>query len=312
MKSQLFIPSVILLLVILSSCTRSDDAGQIIDNTKTTFEIISESPSHNILEQLLIDSGLNLILDEGIFTVFAPTDDAFIDIDINGLTPGEVEKLLLNHTLRGKAESTDLSNAYFITNATESFTGDNNFINVYVNIDGGITLNGISSVITADVQASNGVIHIIDNVIPIPEVSTFITADSNLETLFTALTRDDQPDFIGLLGSYDSLAPFTVFSPTNAAFDNLLIELEIDSLDSIDTTSLTSALNTHVVSGSIIRTNDMTSGTLSTLGGDIEVNAENEVITDQNGRIITIGVKDIQAGNGVIHLVDKVILPSVN
>lgn len=312
MKIKLLITTFILLSIFLTSCNTNDDAGQIIDNTKTTFEIITESPNHNILEQLIIDSGLDQTLNSGIFTVFAPTDSAFNDLNIEGLSEDEISQILLNHLLNGKAESTDFNNNYFSTNAYETFTGEKNIISVYVNVDGGVTLNGTSSVTTADVEASNGVLHYVDAVITIPDLTTFIRADNNLSHLASALTRDDQPDFISTLSTFDPPAPFTAFAPTNDAFENLLTELELESLDGMDTATLTSTLNTHVVAGHLFRAADLTTGSISTLGDDFEIDAATAVITDQNGRTINIETNDIQAGNGVIHLVDNVILPSLN
>lgn len=312
MKIKLLTVKFILLSFFSTSCSTNDDAGQIIDNTKTTFETIAESPNHNILEQLIIDSGLDKTLNSGIFTVFAPTDSAFNDLNIDGLSQDEISQILLNHLLNGKAESTDFNNNYFSTNAYETFTGEKNIISIYVNVDEDVTLNGTSSVTTADVKASNGVLHFVDAVITIPDLTTFIRADNNLSHLASALTRDDQPDFISTLSTFDPPAPYTVFAPTNDAFDNLLTELELESLDNIDTATLTSTLNTHIIAGQIFRASDLTTGSISTLGDDFEIDAATAVITDQNGRTIKIETNDIQAGNGVIHLVGNVILPSLN
>lgn len=309
---KLYFVVILTSLFLNTSCNTEDDAGRIIDNTKTTFEIIAESPNHNILEQLIVDSGLKQTLDSDIFTVFAPTDEAFGAIDINGLSDDDITQILLNHVLNGKAESRDFNNDYFTTNAFETFTGEKNFIDIYVNVDGGLTLNGISFVTTADIQASNGVLHIVDAVIPIANVTTFITADNNLSILESALTRDDQPDFVSTLGTFLSPAPFTLFTPSNEAFENLFTELEIESLDDIDTAVLTSVLNSHVIAEDLIRAEDITTGMVSTLGEDFDIDADTNTITDQNNRTINIALTNIQAGNGVLHLIDKVILPSLD
>jgi len=292
----------------LISCI-DDDAAQIIDTDSTTFEIISNSPEHNTLEQLLLDTGLDLILENGTFTIFAPTDDAFAQIDISSLSNEAITQILLNHVITGIAESTDLSNSYLSTNASETISGNENVLNMYVNVDDGITLNGISNVTTADVEASNGIIHFVDAVIPIPDVTSFVATDNTFSTLFTALTRDDQPDFIAILSSFDNPAPFTVFAPTDDAFNDLLTELDIASLEDIDAATLTSTLNTHVVPNENIREQDFTSGTITTSGSSFDVNASTLTITDQSGRNINIIITNIQAGNGIIHAVDAVILP---
>jgi uncharacterized surface protein with fasciclin (FAS1) repeats len=140
---------------------------------------------------------------------------------------------------------------------------------------------------------------------------TFATADPTFETLVAALTREDQPDFVGTLSTPNgtSPAPFTVFAPTNDAFADLLDELSLGSLDDIDTATLTATLNYHVIAEANVRADDLVSGPVTTLGGDIEIDADNGTITDANGRVINIIVTDVQAANGVVHVVSRVILP---
>jgi transforming growth factor-beta-induced protein len=303
--------SVIFLLILNVSSCLDDDSSQIIDNTPSTFERIANSDVHNTLEQLLIETNLDDALSMGVYTIFAPTDEAFAAVDLEGLSNEEVVQLLLNHVISGSAESTDFSNGYIFSSATENFTGNENNINMYVNVDGGITLNGVSTVITDNINASNGVVHVVDAVIPIPDITTFATADSRFDTLVEALTRDDQPDFVSILSSFDSPAPFTVFGPTNDAFSDLLVELDLTDLSEIDTATLTSTLNTHVVAGELLREESLTLGTVNTLGDDFELDPSINVITDLNGRDINIIITNVQAGNGVIHVVDQVILPQL-
>ncbi len=298
----------LLTFVFVISCS-SDDAGQIIDNTPTTFEIIADSPEHSTLEELLINANLKDVLDSGVYTIFAPNDQAFAELNLNNFTDEEISQLLLNHVLSGKAQASDLANGYERTNARELFTGDNNLINIYINVDGGITLNGASTITGADEDASNGIVHFVDAVIPIPDVTTFIAADTSLSTLFSALTRDDQPDFINILNDSEGDAPFTIFAPNNAAFEALLAEQEIESLEDIETSQLTSTLNSHVVINANTREENFTTGQLNTLGSDINIDAATNTITDQNERNINIIITNIQTGNGVIHTLDGVILP---
>ena len=300
--------------LLLINCSDDDsDPAEPIENNPTTFEIIAESPDHNTLEQALVDTGLDQVLNDGNFTIFAPTDDAFSQVDLSGLSNDELRNVLLNHVVNGTATSSDLSNTYLDTQAVESFTGDENQLSLYINVDGEVTLNGVATVITPDQEANNGVVHITDAVIPMPDITTFAAADTQLETLLTALTRDDQPDFVSTLATSADMnpAPFTVFAPTNDAFVDVLAELGVDSLDDIDASTLESTLNFHVVPGANITASDLSTGAATTLAGDIDVNAENATITDANGRISNITFTDIQTTNGVIHLIDTVILPEI-
>ena len=290
--------------LLLINCSDDDsDPAEPIENNPTTFEIISESPDHNTLEQVLIDTGLDQVLNDGNFTVFAPTDDAFEQVDLSGLSNDQLTNVLLNHVVNGTAMASDLSNTYLDTEAVENFTGDNNSLSLLINVDGEVTLNGAATVTTPDQEASNGVVHITDAVIPMPDITTFAAADPQLETLLTALTRDDQPDFVSTLGTAADMnpAPFTVFAPTNDAFVDVLVELGVDSLDDIDGSTLESALNFHVVPGANITASDLSTGTATTLEGDVDINAENATITDANGRVSNITFTDIQTTNGVIH-----------
>lgn len=270
------------------------------------------------LAEALSITGLDTVLDDrnAEFTVFAPgnaafdlflTDNGFAslsDVPVDVLT-----QVILNHALTGTALSGSLSTSYTNTLATYGAT-DNN-LSLYINTDSGVVLNGISNVTTADVTAANGVVHIVDAVIALPTVVTFAVADPTFGTLVAALTRPDQPDFVSVLSTSNgtSPAPFTVFAPTNTAFEELLTELGISSLDEIDTATLTATLNTHVIAGANVRAEDLVDGTVSTLGDDIVIDATNATITDQNGRVSGIIVTNVQAANGVVHAIDKVLLP---
>ena len=295
----------------LTSCSDDDDAAQVIENEPTTFEIIADSPDHTVLEEALIDTGLDQALNDGTYTVFAPTDEAFANVDITALSAEQLNNILLNHVVEGAAESADLSNDYLETLATESISGNGNNLSLYVNVDAGVMLNGVSSVTAADRSASNGVVHVVDAVIPIPDITTFAVADPNFENLEIALTRDDQPDFVGTLSATTSPAPFTVFAPTNNAFAQLLESTEFETLDDVPTDLLTEILNYHVIAEAYVSSSDLTSGEVISLGGTITIDADNATITDANGRTIQIEVTDVNTANGVIHAIDMVILPEI-
>jgi len=310
----MFLPRLILIAIVavlLSACYE-DDAAAPIANDPTTFEIISESPDHAILEDLLLSFGLDEDLNSGLFTVFAPTDAAFGNIDTSSLTDSQVKNILLNHVVQGAAESSSLFSTYLNTLAVESLSGAENNLSLYVNVGTEITLNGQSVVTGPDNLASNGVVHIVNEVITIPNVTTFATADPTFGILVEALTLDGQPDFVATLSSFEAPAPFTVFAPTNDAFVTALTELGVESLTDIAPSVLTSVLNTHVIANANITSAELESGTVETLGETFELDAENATITDQNGRTISIILTDVQAGNGVIHVVRSVILPDLN
>jgi len=247
----------------------------------------------------------DLLATPGDFTVFAPVNSAFTGFtNPNG---NDINDILLNHVIEGaSALSTGLSNTYLNTAATN---GDGDDLSIYINTDDGVSLNGTSNVAAADIVATNGIIHAVDAVIDLPSVVTFALADPTFGTLVTALTRADLTfDYVTTLSSE---GPFTVFAPTNEAFTDLLTELSVDSLGDIDEPTLKATLDHHAVAGLNVRAEDLTdSFTVPTLGGDITANVTGgATLTDANDRVSNIIATNVQAINGVVHAIDKVILP---
>lgn len=306
--------------VILTSCNKDDDNPDVV-RTLNIVGIANETPELSILVDALAaaDGNLPAALSGGPFTVFAPTNDAFAAfLSANGFNslsdvPTDVlTQILLNHVIQGELRASDLSTSYGKTMAVEATTGEN--LSIFIDTSAGVTLNGVSDVTTADIEASNGVIHIVDTVIGLPTVVDFALADQTFSTLVSALTRSDLTfDFVGTLSTPAGTAPapFTVFAPTNDAFGDLLTELGASGLSDIDEPTLKATLNLHAIAGANVRSSALTDNmTISTLGGDVTGNVSGgATITDVNGRVSNIVVVDVQAANGVIHVIDKVILP---
>jgi transforming growth factor-beta-induced protein len=291
-------------------------AIDIVDPTIAGLAMMT--PDLSILAQALQITGLDAALNDrnAEFTVFAPTNASFNTFlnangfgSINDVPVSALTQVILNHALTGTALSSSLSTSYTTTLATFGNTSNN--LSLYINTDSGVTLNGVADVVAADILAANGVVHVVDAVIDLPTVVTFAVADPTFSNLVAALTRPDQPDFVSVLSTPNgsSPAPFTVFAPTDAAFGDLLVELGVGGLGDIDGPTLTAVLNMHVIAEANVRAEDLVDGTVTTLGGDITIDATNATITDPNGRVSNIIVVNVQAANGVIHAVDKVILP---
>lgn len=280
-----------------------------------TFNIIADSPDHTVLEQLLVSSGLDDVLRSGTFTVFAPTDAAFGNIDTSGLTPEQVTNILLNHVVTGNVLSTDLTTGYVKTNATETYSGDGNFIDMFVNVDGGVTLNNVATVGPADLESANGTVHVVDEVIMIPDVVGLAAANPGFSNLATALTQENLIATLQTNASTEP-APFTVFAPDNNAFDNFLAEDNgFNTIqDVLDLAILSDVLTYHVLPNGGVRAADITDGiTPGTVQGEtITINTTDGVtITDQNNRVTNIIATDVTGSNGVIHVLDNVILPTL-
>ena len=274
------------------------------------------NPGLSSLVSALTDGGNTTFTDllsneEETFTVFAPGNDAFSDF--TNPNSNDLNAILSNHVVVGAAAfSSGLTNSY--VNTAAEFAADEN-LSLYINTDDGVTLNGTSNVVMADIVASNGVIHTVDAVIDLPTVVTFAVADPTFDSLQAALTAEGQPDFVSTLSG---TGPFTVFAPTNDAFQALLDSNDMwNGLGDIDGGLLTSVLQHHVVDGANIRSGDLSDGaTATTLEGDmITINlpgtGDNIAdITDGAGNTgIGIDAVDVQAINGVIHVVDTVLIP---
>lgn len=112
---------------------------------------------------------------------------------------------------------------------------------MYVNKANSVKLNGVSTVTTANINADNGIVHIVDAVIDLPTVVTHITVNPNFSTLASALTRADRPDFVSELSSSLN-APYTVFAPYNLGFSQFLNEYSYSGLSSISQSTLEQVL----------------------------------------------------------------------
>jgi len=261
-------------------------------------------------------AGLTSALSDGNsqLTVFAPTNAAFSAfLSTNGFAnvdavPVDVLKqIILNHVVSGEVKSTALTTGYVSTLATFGTNGP--ALSLFVNTSGGVTLNGSVGVTSADVDASNGVVHVVDEVIALPTVVTVATSNPNFTTLVAALTRPGlTTNFVNVLSGS---GPFTVFAPTNDAFSALLTELGAPNLEAVDNATLEAVLLYHVANGNV-RSTDLTEGmSVSSLGGGTFTIglAGGAKITDGQDRVSNITATDVQSANGVVHVIDKVIRP---
>ena len=312
--------SISLLFISMHSCSKDENEPQMVIQ-KTIFEHVASSMNYSYLLYALQKTDLDDILNgEGNYTLYAPNNRAFIGFlmrrgynTLDEVPTEALKKLLLNHVMAGQIRYRDFKSGYYPT-AAGSDVNDRP-LSIYINqVNMRVTLNGSSRIVQGNINASNGVIHAVNAVIPIPSLVTFVLADPNLYNLSLALTRDDlTEDFPTILNTENGIAPapFTVFAPNNMAFVDLLNELEIDRLNLIDEPTLNLTLNHHVLGETNALSSDLSDNlTLSTLGGDITANVSDGVsLTDGNARVSKIIASDIQANNGVLHIIDKVILP---
>lgn len=290
-----------------TACEDDDD-----DNTppvvemENIVEIAAGDQDFSLLVQALTKADLVSTLEgDGPFTVFAPNNAAFEQLladlgisSLDDLTAEQLTPILLYHVVSGKVMSSDLTDGYVST-----LSPGPNDSKVSVLVDAGnVVLNASSDVIQADVEAENGVIHVIDEVLLPPTVVDLAVDNGNFTSLVAALIKAD------LVSTLEGDGPFTVFAPTDAAFADLLSDLGASSLDDIPAEDLIPILQQHVVSGNV-RSTDLSSGDVQTLNGTISVEVGDQVTINGNASVTAV---DIQGKNGVVHVIDKVILPPQN
>jgi uncharacterized surface protein with fasciclin (FAS1) repeats len=238
---------------------------------------------------------------EGPFTVFAPTDEAFAALPDGTLEalladPEQLRAVLLYHVVAGEVLAANVVNL----NEAETVQGEPVAIRTEM---GNVYLND-AQVILPDVAASNGVIHVIDNVLlpPSLQAQTIVdvaVADGRFTTLATALTE------AGLVETLQGEGPFTVFAPTDEAFA-ALPEGTLEALLA-DPEQLSAVLLYHVVAGEVLAADVVQLSEAETVQGEpVQIHVEgNRVFVNEAEVIIT----DIEASNGVIHVIDSVIVP---
>ena len=291
------------LLFGVSSCSKDDESKDIMQ-TKNIVDVASADPNFSILVAALNKAGLaNTLQGAGPFTVFAPTNAAFASLladlgisSLDDLSAETLKPILLYHVLSGKVLSTDLTDGYV---NTLSSGPDQTRISLEVDKQN-VRLNGSSSVTTADIMASNGVIHVIDKVLLPPTVVGLAVNNSSFSILVEAVVKAD------LAGTLSGTGPFTVFAPTNAAFEALFTQLGVSGIADLTKEQLTPILLYHVVSGNVLST-QLTTGDVNTLNGSLSVNVGSSVTLNGSTKVI---LADVQGTNGVVHAIDKVLLPA--
>jgi transforming growth factor-beta-induced protein len=250
-------------------------------------------------------------------TLFAPTNAAFTAAGISTLPDrATLNDILAYHVIDDEVRSTELPSG----SATIPTLGGNFYLSN--NGAAGIFINGTTKVTTADIVRSNGVVHVIDRTL-VPPSKTIAEIATDLSTantpqftqLVAALARTSGTDTDLLAAVSNGEANLTVFAPTDAAFEQLYQALEVDGINDIPLSTLTAVLQHHVVAARVFST-DLKDGTVSTLNGDVTVNVANKTITDGSGNAATLSntaaLLNVLATNGVIHTIDRVLVPSLD
>lgn len=290
---------------LLQACGGGDDEPQ-----RNIVELAQNTPDLSILVEAVTAAGLANTLSTGTLTVFAPTNAAFaallaeLGVTKDALLANKplLTAVLTYHVLGSKVMRADVPLGKAITPVSGGFfkIESNNGLKI---TDG---RNRVSTITSTDIQASNGVVHLVDKVL--------LPADKDIVATASAL-----PDFsilveavvaAGLVTTLQGTGPFTVFAPTNAAFAALLTELGVTKEALLANTALlTKVLTYHVVPARVLKAEVPVNTAITTVQGQSFTVSPSLVITDQNMRTSNITAADVFTSNGVIHVVDKVILP---
>jgi uncharacterized surface protein with fasciclin (FAS1) repeats len=312
-----FIPVILLGSIFITSCDKDDDDN---NSSGTITQVVVGNANFSTLETAVVKANLQATLSgAGPFTVFAPDNAAFTasgitDATINTLTQAQVQTILLYHTLNSRVPAANVPAGPNAKVTTAS--GDSVFVTKNAS---GVFINGIK-VEQADINADNGVIHRIGRVLLPPAGNIVATAQapaSGLDSLVKAIVRANNapggdPNLIATLQN----ATLTVFAPGNAAFTQLLQALSLTDINQIPVNTLLAVLRYHVVGGRAF-SSDLANGNLPMLaGGNTTINLTNgtgggPTITGNgnSGNRSNIVATNIMARNGVVHVIDRVLLP---
>lgn len=298
----------VLASLVLLSCDDDDDAPA---PDKNIVQLAQANPELSTLVTALtrFPDLVTTLSGSGQLTVFAPTNTAFTNLlttlglpSLEAIPDATLKSVLQYHVITSGA-----LNASQLTNGTITTASGQT---IAVNVTNGVTLNGSTKVTTADVQATNGVVHVVDAVLvpsnfvapPNKTIVQLAQATPNLSVLVTALTK--YPDLVSTLSGNGT---FTVFAPTNTAFTNLLAAIGQTSLDDIPESVLKSVLQYHVVSTAALHASQLTAGNLNSVSNEaIAVTVTGGVRL--NGTV-NVTTADVSATNGVVHIVDAVLVP---
>ena len=272
----------------------------------TVFDVIANSENHTQLENAILTADLDGALNGvGPFTVFAPSDDVFdelTELALQALLDNTelLTSILLHHVHSGELLAADLLTMDGMT--IETLNEDE----LSISISGQTVKIDMATVTAPDLTAINGVVHVIDMIL-MPEIDTSFTVMDVIEASSFHTTLEDAIYAAELDDDLNTDGPFTVFAPTDSAFNNLPAGL-LDNLLENDIPTLTSILLHHVhadkamaedlVNGMLVPTMNNDSLTVSVDGSTVMVD------------MATVVVADLTADNGVVHVIDMVLTPA--
>jgi uncharacterized surface protein with fasciclin (FAS1) repeats len=304
MKNQQFLQKILvglsLILLVGSGCKKDAPAPT------TIADIVNTNANFSTLKAAVDKAGISSALSSGTLTVFAPDNAAFEAAGITAstlqsLTAAQVADILSYHVLPVVVRSSDVP----VSDAVVTLQGKKVFASRNVN---GVFVNGIK-VKSADISASNGVIHAIENVLipPTQTIQQIAAGNPNLSLLVAAVSK------AGLLNAIGAEGKLTVFAPTNAAFNAAGFNSAAD-INAASTNLITTVVSYHVLGTNVFASDLVNGATATTLQGGtltIGLTPPSVKITTSTNPVSNINLDgvNIVATNGVVHLINRVLLP---
>ena len=302
--------ALLIFAIVFSACKKS--SSNTTTPPATITDIVSTNANFTLLKSAVVKAGLDVTLSgAGPFTVFAPSDTAFNGSGITAsviasLSAAQLRTILLYHTLAAKVVAADVPAGPDAKVITAS--GDSIFVTKNAS---GVFVNGIP-VTQADIMASNGVVHAIARVLlpPVGNIVEVAQADTSFSLLVAAVLRASQGT-TPVATVLASGGPFTVFAPTNNAFRAAGFA-SADAINAADPNTLAAILTYHVIPGRVF-SSDLTDGAQPTTvnGGKVTISLASgaTVKGNTNTTASNIIATNIMATNGVVHVIDQVLLP---
>lgn len=297
---------------IATSCKKDEDELPVASD-QNIVEIVVADSDFSLLEAAVKHADLVATLSgTGPFTVFAPTNEAFTaagldtEAKINALPKETLRNILLYHVAGSSIA------AAAIPEGSNTAVKSASNIDLYVTKNNkGVYING-ATVTQADVMVTNGIIHVINKVLMPPSGNIVEVAQSNpdFSLLVAAVLRASEGQ-TNLANVLSGDGPFTVFAPTNQAFMDAGFA-NVAAIQAADPATLTSILTYHVVAGRIFSTDLVDNSTAATVNGSnvtTTLNGGAKVKGAKNTSAANISSADVVTTNGVIHVIDQVLLP---
>lgn len=307
-KNQILLGLLFSVMVLMSSSCSDDDPVPMESDDKSIVELAqSDGRFSSLVAAAQRAELIDALSADGSITVFAPTDQAFTDAgitDVSAIAVDDLEDVLIYHVVPSEIPSSAVSSG-----KVTSLEGAPFYLSI--DPDSKVWINGHAEVIETDLDASNGIIHVINQVIMKPTMSIAeIAIDYTQETspeftqLVGALSRANLVDAVNG-GMEDDL---TVFAPTDAAFQQLYDDLGVGGFEDIPLETLENVLMYHVVPARAFSQDLRDEAELPTLLSNNTLTVDlGELSIEEAG--LNTDLLNIHATNGVIHVIDKVMLP---